>query len=371
MGESSKIKILFLIGSFGPGGKERQLAELIKGLPSDKFEIHLFVKSESAHYLNEIKNKLDSFHSLNRKRFGIKALADIIRIIKKVKPQIVHSWAATPSFYSLLAKPFNKCKYKLLDASIQSAHAKRRLFCWESFMRIIINHFADIIVANSKAGLKAYGAPEYKSCFIYNGFDMNRISAIQSAIEIKKHWEIKTPFIVGMVARIDFAKDYPTFIKAANNILSERDDVTFVIVGDGADRKEIQAAINSDYQNGFVFTGQISNVESLINIFDIGVLATFTEGISNSIMEYMALSKPVIATRGGGTAEIVEDGETGILVSIGNKDELFQKIIYLLNNPELRHLMGLKGKNKIIQDFSFIKMIESYSSVYKTIYNKS
>jgi glycosyltransferase involved in cell wall biosynthesis len=170
---------------------------------------------------------------------------------------------------------------------------------------------------------------------------------------------------------MDFEKDYSTFIKAGNKVLAERNDVTFVIVGDGEDRGEIQLSIKSDYQEKFVFTGQRSDVESIVNIFDVAVLATFTEGISNSIMEYMALSKPVIATNGGGTEELVVDGETGVLVSVGNEEELSKKIIQLLNNPELGHQMGVNGGKRLIKEFSFEKMINNYINTYDAIQNLS
>lgn len=364
---NGKIKILFLIGFFGTGGKERQLAELIKGLPPDMFEIHLLVKSDRTHYLNNIRVKLSSFHSLERKRFGIKAFTDIVKIIIKIRPQIIHSWSDITSLYSVLAKPLVRFKYKLLDGSIRSANDKRKLFCRENLMRVIINHYSDTIITNSFAGIKVYNVPDHKSYCIYNGFDRDRISTIQTTAEIRKYWGIKTRFIVGMVGRIDFEKDYPTFIRAANKLLSIRNDVTFIIVGDGEDREEIQNAVKSEYLDKFIFTGQVSSVESLINVFDIAILTTFYEGLSNAIMEYMALAKPVIATKVGGNAEIVKDGETGILVSINNDEELLQKIIYLLDNPKVAYQMGQKGEKRIVEEFGFNKMINSYINLYNTL----
>ena len=82
--------------------------------------------------------------------------------------------------------------------------------------------------------------------------------------------------------------------------------------------------------NKIIFLGKRSNVESIINIFDVGILLTNSkvhgEGISNSIMEYMALGKPVIATRGGGTNEVVIEGENGYLIDPFNEDQLIEKI---------------------------------------------
>jgi glycosyltransferase involved in cell wall biosynthesis len=100
---------------------------------------------------------------------------------------------------------------------------------------------------------------------------------------------------------------------------------------------------------------------------DIGVLATFTEGISNSILEYMALGKPVVATSGGGTNEIVIDLETGFLVDQSNPKEMADKLSILLDDSILRTKMGQKGKDRIHDTFSIEKMTGQYISEYKKL----
>ena len=114
--------------------------------------------------------------------------------------------------------------------------------------------------------------------------------------------------------------------------------------------------------------GAHDQVESIINIFDIGVLSTFTEGISNSIMEYMALSKPVVATEGGGTKELVVNGETGILIPPKSPAILAEKINYLLRSPQLLESMGTKGKKRIENLFNIKQMGESFEAIFNKIY---
>ena len=86
--------------------------------------------------------------------------------------------------------------------------------------------------------------------------------------------------------------------------------------------------------NGIYFLGNQKDVESIVNICDIGVLMTnnlvHQEGVSNSILEYMAFSKPVIASKGGGTSEIVIPEETGFLINPFDVNDLAKKIVYLL-----------------------------------------
>src|SRR5262249_16906176 len=105
-------------------------------------------------------------------------------------------------------------------------------------------------------------------------------------------------------------------------------------------------------------------LESLINLFDVGVLATFTEGISNSIMEYMALSKPVVATDGGGTKELVLEGETGFLVPAGDAAALAARLDALLDDARLATRMGLAGRARLLAAFDLSSLVEKHRAVY-------
>ena len=97
------------------------------------------------------------------------------------------------------------------------------------------------------------------------------------------------------------------------------------------------------------------------------MLATFTEGISNAILEYMALAKPVVATGGSGTEELVEDGITGFLVRTSDPLQLAEKLEILLNNEVLRKEMGLAGHERVGKHFSINRMVTEYVNLYKLI----
>ena len=175
---------------------------MIKGLPTEQFEIHLLIKSSGAHYLNEFKEKLSSFHSLNRQKFGRKALIDIIDRINIVKPDIIHSWSDTASFYSVIARMVTKNKYLLIDGSIRMAPPVVKKYNYQYLQRKVINQFSDVIVANSKAGLKSYLVPEAKSRCINNGFDINRIKQFKDPDRLKKELGIKTRYIIILIPLI-------------------------------------------------------------------------------------------------------------------------------------------------------------------------
>lgn len=353
-----KIKIVFLIGSFDTGGKERQLAELIKGLPKEKYAITLVVKNADAHYLEFILDGI-TYQELKVKRFGVFALMKLYKLLNNAKPDIVHSWLSIGSIFLILLRIFKK--FKLIDGSIRDASSPKGI---QLIFRKVINNFADLIIANSNAGLIAHKVPVAKGMVINNGFDFSRIEKLDNIEIIRERWKITTKYLVGIVARIDKYKDHPTFIKAANLLLSKRNDITFIIVGDGKMQPIIRDMVNTEFVNYVIFTGNQSDVESIINAFDIGVLSSYCEGFPNTVMEYMALKKPVIATNVGGTSELVIDGKTGILVNKSNELELAEKLNYLIDHHDVRCEMGENGYQRLMNNFSLQNMCGEYSKVY-------
>jgi len=224
-----------------------------------------------------------------------------------------------------------------------------------------------MIVGNSKAGLAAYKAPGGKSVVIYNGFNFNRIKNIFDKAAIRKSLNISSDYIIGMIATFYKQKDYKTYFKAAQLLLRNRKDVTFLAIGNGTDSIEAVNFIDPQYSGYFRLLGIKNEIESFIDLMDICVLCTYTEGISNAILEYMALGKPVVATKGGGTAEIVVNNKTGFLVSPSNPEDLAIKVEQLLNDSRLRYTMGQAGREKIKEEFSIDRMVRNYYDLYSGI----
>lgn len=141
----------------------------------------------------------------------------------------------------------------------------------------------------------------------------------------------------------------------------------FLAIGDGPQLDECKERVPDEYKQRFIFTGLQNDVESIVAIFDVGVLCTNAkvhgEGISNAILEYMALGKPTVATSGGGTNEAVVDGETGYLVAPDSKDDLEQKLNKILSDDGLREIMGGRAaKQRMLRHFMLDRMTDEYIS---------
>ena len=289
------------------------------------------------------------------------------QICRQFRPDIIHSWGTMPSVYALPAA--KTLGIKLINASIADAPANLGFNHPDYLRGRLINPLSDVVVGNSKAGLKAYSAPMEKSYCVYNGFDFNRINQLESKANIKNQLGIKTPKLVAMVGGFFPRKDFGTYIQAACEIIRQRKDVSFLAIGKGPNLKSCQALVQPECQDRILFPGMMKNIESVINIMDIGVLSTNSkvhqEGISNSILEYMVLGKPVVASEGGGTNEIVVDGITGILIKPNDPEALKVALLQLLDRPKLAQKMGENGRKRVRDHFSLPRMIEEYLGIYQ------
>jgi glycosyltransferase involved in cell wall biosynthesis len=178
-------------------------------------------------------------------------------------------------------------------------------------------------------------------------------------------------FVIGMVAAFEQRKDYKTLIKAALSLVKTNAYVRFLLIGDGHDLGQIKNSVPVEFRNKILFLGRRNDVESIVNLFDIGILLTNSkvhgEGISNSIIEYMALGKPVIATRGGGTNEVVIDNENGYLVNAEDSNQLVESVQKLMNNKNLLEKFGSKSCELAHRVFDLKIMTRNYIEMYRQV----
>jgi glycosyltransferase involved in cell wall biosynthesis len=225
--------------------------------------------------------------------------------------------------------------------------------------------FANRIIGNSKAGFLTYGINSRKKCLIYNGVRLERFIIVGDKESIKKSIGVKTKYMVIMTAAFFKRKKYDLFLDVAKSVFEVNQDITFVAVGKGPEQQRILNRIHNETIANVVLLGERNDVEELIFAIDIGLLFSCGEGISNAIIEYMAMSKPVIAIDEiGGTKELVENGVSGFILE-NNVKKITAKIIELIENAELREKMGAKGREIIENKFTIQKMGEQYIKLYE------
>lgn len=350
---------------FGVGGKERRCLQLIKGLIElYGCEIHLVLFDDIIGY-PEIKELDVKIYVLGRKnRKDLSMYSKLVKLINQINPDLVLSWSLMSSFWLNFIHLFLRFNY--LCAYVASTLPPSK-YSIKNIIKLISFNRAKYIIGNSKLGLEVFEVPNSKSYLIYNGFDFRRIENLSPIYIVKNSLDVKTRYLITMVARVSEGKDYKTYIEGARLVLEERDDVTFLAIGDGPLLDYFKKQLSETEKNYIKFIGQMSNIEDIINASDICVLCSDSEGISNFILESMALGKPVIATNTGGTPEIVINEESGYLIQQKDKIDLKNKIISLLVNDLMREKFGANGKQIAISKFSLKEMCKDYYALFTKV----
>lgn len=362
----SRLKILFIIDRLGCGGKERQFSELVRGVAASRSmvaeEIAAVVMAERDHFDDVIERGGIRLFRLRRWwRWDPFLTLRFRRLLAQLQPEVLYSFSEMATFYAAIAR--SSARTKLVDGSVRNAYPlktlKEWILCWANFRA------ADLIVANSKAGLAAKQAPPEKSRVLYNGFDFKRLQHLEDRNTVRHSLQIRTRHAVGMVAGFSRYKDWDAFFEAARLVRAQRDDVSFVAVGGGAFLETQRRKYEG--QPGVIFTGPRTDVERVLGALDIGVLCAHPnapqEGFPNVVIEYMAAGLPVVAAATGGVAELVLDGQTGFLVEPGNARAVAEKTCGLLDHPDLAKTMGARGRERIRQEFSLERAVEQVMDI--------
>jgi len=370
-----KTRILFFIGSLKVGGKERRFIELLTYLQGrEQYELMVVVTDATIEY--------PSFHKLNinyqviskaRKKNDVTVFYKLYKKCKQFKPHIIHTWGRMQSLHALPA--VIAMGIPLVNGQITSAPPDSWRWSLNSLIDRINFYFSTIILSNSQAGLNAFRPPSKKTKVIYNGLNLHRFENLCATETMKVKYGIKTPFAVVMVANFSNKKNYPLFFSIAQQITETRDDISFVAVGDTCiEMQEFdQYRELSDRNSRIVLTETISDVEALVNSCTIGVLFSDKitgEGISNSIIEYMSLAKPVIANDAGGTKEIVHNQVNGYLIAHETEKEIIGLITGLIDNPEKCRAFGKAGRQIIEENFSLDRMGQAFVQTYQDVLTK-
>jgi len=266
------MKILFFINGIGAGGKERRFTQLVKSIRlHTDIEFNLVTMSRVISYKEVLNLNIKIHYIIRNSRRDITVFKKFYRLCKNYKPDIVHCWDSMTAIYLI---PVCKLLNIILINGMVSDSSGKQYFCNKYWWRARLTFpFSDMIVGNSYAGLRAYQAPVNRSICIYNGIDLSRFERLKDPLIVSLEIFGKSFdnfIIIGMVAAFEERKDYDTLVKAATYLVSQNQDIRFILVGDGSDFYRIKKSLSADLLKKIILLGRRSNVESIINIFDIG-----------------------------------------------------------------------------------------------------
>jgi L-malate glycosyltransferase len=224
-----------------------------------------------------------------------------------------------------------------------------------------------------------------RHCIDVDRIDSSRVKTVHNGLDIAAWENISRPpklpggFFVATVGNIRRVKGHDVFVKAAGLIAPLFPKVTFSVAGDILEPDyfaELQTLVRElRLTDRFHFDGGVTDLNRYLSAADIFVLPSRSEGFSNAIVEAMAASLPVVATRVGGNAEAVKEGITGLLVPPDDPEALSAAITHLLADPVQAKAMGVEGKNVASRNFTteamVTKIVETYEKLLNTGHRRS
>ncbi|WP_166831921.1 glycosyltransferase family 4 protein [Thalassoroseus pseudoceratinae] len=171
--------------------------------------------------------------------------------------------------------------------------------------------------------------------------------------------------LIGAVGRLNPEKGFNNLIEAVSQVRAEGHDVELVIAGEGSERNHLETLIASQPEpDRFRLLGHCSNVIDLYHAMDVYALSSLREGLPNVLLEAMAMSVPVVATRIAGVPKLIEDGVNGILVEPGNKEELAAALTNLIDGVTMRNQLATAGREVIENRYSFTNRMQAMVNLY-------
>jgi glycosyltransferase involved in cell wall biosynthesis len=371
-----KKHVLQFVGSFHQGGSERQAVALTRGLTREgSFKVSIATLNGEGVLRSDIEQlglkdipeyPLTSFFS---KSF-VSQILKCAKYLKSNKIDIVHTHDFYTNVFGMAA-----ARVAGIEAKIAS---KRETLGMRTANQIRVEKLAfaiaDAIVVNSRAVgdyLGNIGVSDKKISLIYNGLDLQRFVDPQTLHEgFKAGFAIPSSSkLVTLVANLRHdVKNVPMLLRAAKAVLETSPTTAFLIAGEGELQPEYERlAAELKVAENVHFIGRCADVTRLLAASDVCVLTSTAEGFSNSILEYMAAGKPVIATNVGGASEAIDDGATGYLIDSDDDRLLAARLIELLSDPDKSKLFGLAGREKVEKNFSETSQIERTIALYRSL----
>jgi len=332
-----RLKLLYLIDQINLGGTEKQLLAVIERLDRAKFEPYLvclrptdYLERCNINCRTEVLN-VSSLISRN----GITKLFRFLSYLKQEEIDIVQTFFFDSTFFGVIAGRLARVKCVLSTRRDMGFWYNKKLLS----VLYIVNFFTDRIVVNSEAIKTEVSLRERvkrdKIDVIYNGVDLEPFKVFYDVNKLRTELGIpSTDLIIGIVANLNrHVKRVDIFVDAAAKLLEEVDNISFIVVGDGSFRDGLERqAANLFIAEKLHFVGSQNNVIPYLQLFDIGVLTSESEGFPNSIIEYMAASLPVVCFDSGGNKELIEDGVNGFTVKNQSPLDLSVKLMEIISN---------------------------------------
>jgi sugar transferase (PEP-CTERM/EpsH1 system associated) len=368
--------IVHVVYRFAVGGLENGVVNLINRLPAHSWRHAVVSLTEvDAAFAARISNGAVRCIALHKAPgHAVRLYPRLFALLRELKPAIVHTRnlaaleAALPAWIAgVPARLHGEHGRDVgdLDGSSRRYQRVRRLF------RPFVSRYIALSPDLASYLRERVGVPAARIDQVYNGVDTARFCPASDGRAAIDGCPFRNPdhWLVGTVGRMETVKDQTNLARAfATAVRADPEAharLRLVLVGDGKLKREVEAILGSAGVRDLAwFAGERADVLPLLQGLDCFVLPSLAEGVSNTILEAMACGLPVVATRVGANAELVEQNVTGCTVPAADSDALAREIGAYFAAPDLARQHGQAGRRRVERRFSLERMVEDYDRVY-------
>ena len=369
---------LHIITSLNIGGAESMLHRLIKFKPelidstivvslTDDGKIGLMLKDMG---VTVISLEMHNWFSILSVIFKLK------KIIQKEKPKIIHTWMYHANLLGGIAALMANNKniiWSIRRSNLKYSESISTFFVMK-IGALLSNIIPRKIVSVAESGVKnheKYGYKKNKMIVIPNGFDLIKLKRdlLQRKIIRRKLDIFDDQLIIGSVGRFHDSKDYESLVASAPAVIRKFKNIKYMLIGRDIDSKNFTLMnwiAKTGYSSHFLLLGEINDVAKYMSAMDIFCLSSITEGFPNVVGEAMSMALPCVVTDVGDIKKLV--GDTAIIVEPSNKQMLSQGLCEMLShNTVKRNKIGLKGRQKVEEEFPLSLICKKYYDLYASM----
>jgi glycosyltransferase involved in cell wall biosynthesis len=303
----------------------------------------------------------------------------LVRYIKRAGIDVIHcAEAPRDVFYGLLLSRVTGAKCV--------AHVHVKYNDWISPLSRWAIHRADAVIGISDYAsehVRQAGVSPRRIFTVYNGIDVSGWDPrMIDGTTVRREFEVdRDTTLLVIVGNLHPWKRHSLLLEALSRVVRTRPNLKLLIVGkeeeqvkglrSGSQTDQLKRQVSeAGLERHVVFTGQRRDVPHLLAAADIFTMPAYEEPFGNVFLEAMAMAKPIVALRSGGTPEVVNDGKAGLLCPADDSARLAENIIELVDHPDRRREMGAYGRRSVLESFTAQRMADGVEQVYRAIIHK-
>lgn len=366
------LRVLHITYDMGIGGTEQVIKNLVTGCNSDAVAHHLCcIESPLGPWGETLQAAGIPVFSFSRSpKLDRQLIREIKHIITEHRIQVVHAHQYTPFTYGFFGKLGTRAKLIFTEHGRfypDSSTLKRRL------VNRLLFPFVDKVTAISEATKQAMVQyeviPAKKIEVIYNGIHAIAATSPEDQLALRKELNIpENAMIFGTIARFDPIKNQPLMIRGFARALVNHPNIRLVMVGDGPERESLESLVKKlGIEHAVHFTGYQPEPKRYINLFDVFLLTSLSEGTSMTLLEAMSVGKPCIVSNAGGNPEIVGHEKTGLVFPSEHEPELVKAMNRLIEDEALRTQFSAEAIGTFDSRFTAAVMQQRFMDIYKNL----